>query len=141
MQKNWFIINFNKKYFLKVGNKTFTCQIGKGGLKNAAKKVEGDSTTPIGKWYLQSLYYRPDRVLRPKIKRKNALKIKQISRNCGWCDDIKSHYYNKYIKINNLRSLNINYENLWRDDNAYDIIIVTSHNINPTIKNITDSKT
>ena len=70
MQKNWLIINLNKKYFLKVGNKAFRCQIGTGGLKNAAKKVEGDKTTPIGKWYLESLYYRSDRVLRPKFKKK-----------------------------------------------------------------------
>ena len=39
MHKNWLVINLNKNYFLKVGNKAFRCQIGAGGLKNAAKKV------------------------------------------------------------------------------------------------------
>ena len=135
MQKNWLVINLNKKYFLKVGNKAFRCQIGTGGLKNAAKKVEGDKTTPIGKWYLESLYYRPDRVLRPKFKKKNILKINRITKYCGWCDDIRNLYYNKHININNFPSLNINYEKLWREDNAYDILIVISHNINPTVKN------
>ena len=135
MQKNWLIINLNKKYFLKVGNKAFRCQIGSGGLINAAKKIEGDQTTPIGKWYLESLFYRADRVLRPKFKKKNVLKINQITKHCGWCDDFRSNFYNKYIKVNNFRSLNINYEKLWREDNAYDILIVTSHNIRPTIKN------
>ena len=38
MQKNWLITNLNKKYFLKVGNKTFGCQIGSGGLKKSSKK-------------------------------------------------------------------------------------------------------
>ena len=38
-----------------------------------------------------------------------------------WCDDIRSNYYNKYIKVNDFRSLNINYEKLWRDDDAYDL--------------------
>ena len=44
-------------------------------------------------------------------------------------------YYNKHININNFSSLNFNYEKLWREDNAYDILIVTSHNVKPTIKN------
>ena len=135
MQKNWLVINLNKNYFLKVGNKAFRCQVGSVGLKNAAKKIEGDKTTPIGKWYLETLYYRPDRVLRPILKKKNVLKINQITKYCGWCNDIKSHYYNKHIKINNFRSLNTNYESLWREDNVYDIIIEISHNIKPTIKN------
>ena len=74
MCKNWLVIKFNKKYFLKVGNKVFRCQIGKGGFENATKKVEGDKTTPIGKWRLEKLYYRPDRVLRPKLKKKIYLK-------------------------------------------------------------------
>ena len=34
------------------------------------KKIEGDKTTPIGKWHLKSLYFRPDRVLKPKLKKK-----------------------------------------------------------------------
>ena len=135
MQKNWFVISLNKKYFLKFGNKVFRCQIGTLGLKNAAKRIEGDKTTPIGKWYLETLYYRSDRVLRPKLKKKNVLKINQLTKYCGWCNDIKSHYYNKYIKINNFRLLNTNYESLWREDNVYDIIIEISHNIKPIIKN------
>ena len=135
MNKNWLVINLNKNYFLKVGNKAFRCQIGKEGFNKAEKKVEGDKTTPIGKWYLESLYYRPDRVLRPKFKKKNILKKNRITKQCGWCDDIRSLYYNKHININNFPSLKINYERLWREDNAYDIIIVISHNTKPTIKN------
>ena len=135
MQKNWLLTNINKKYFLKAGNKIFFCQIGSGGLTIAAKKVEGDKRTPIGKWYFRSLYYRSDRVLRPKFKKKNILKTKKITKHCGWCDDIKSHNYNKHIKINNLHSLKTNYEKLWREDEAYDIIIIISYNIRPTIKN------
>ena len=135
MQKNWLVISLNKKYFLKFGNKVFRCQIGTLGLKNAAKKIEGDKTTPIGKWYLETLYYRSDRVLRPKLKNKNILKINQITKYCCWCNDIRSYYYNKYLKIYNFQSLNINYERLWREDNVYDIIIKISHNTKPIIKN------
>ena len=135
MQKNWLVTNINKKYFLKVGNKTFSCQIGSGGLKNPVEKVEGDKTTPIGKWNLKSVFYRSDRVLRPRFKKKNILNIKHITKNCGWCDDIKSYNYNKYIKINDSKIRTTNYEKLWREDEAYDIIIEISHNTKPTIKN------
>mgnify|MGYP001169600266 CR=1 FL=1 len=135
MQKNWLVIHLGKEHFLKVGNKAFKCQLGLGGLKNATQKIEGDKTTPIGKWHLKSIYYRSDRILRPKLKKKNILKINRITKYSGWCDDIRSKYYNKYIKINSSRSLNINYESLWRQDNAYDIIIETSHNSKPIIKN------
>ncbi len=135
MLKNWLVINLNKNYYLKVSNKVFRCQIGALGLKNTAKKVEGDKTTPIGKWYLEKLYYRSDKVLRPKLKKKNLLKINQITKYCGWCNDIQSNYYNKYIKIDNFQSLNNNYERLWREDNVYDIIIKISHNTKPIIKN------
>lgn len=135
MQKNWLLINLNKRSFLRVGNKIFTCQVGDAGLKLARKKNEGDKTTPIGKWSLSSIYYRPDKILRPKLKNKNILKINKITKNCGWCDDIRSINYNKYIKINNFKTSNLNYERLWREDEAYDVIIVTSHNVKPTIKN------
>ena len=135
MQKKWLVTKLNKKYFLKVGKNFFRCQIGKEGLKSAAKKVEGDNTTPTGKWYLENLFYRSDRVLMPKFKKKNVLKINRITKYCAWCDDIRSVHYNKYININNHSSLNISYEKLWREDNAYDIIITTSHNVKPIIKN------
>ena len=135
MQKNWLVIKLNKKYFLRIGNKAFRCQIGAAGFKRSTLKVEGDKATPIGKWKLESIHYRSDRMLKPKFKKKNILKINPITQNCGWCNDINSNSYNKYIKINNSRSPNISYESLWRKDNAYDIIIVTSHNLRPTIKN------
>ena len=70
MKKKWTITNINQNYFVKAGNKVFRCQIGAGGLNNATKKIEGDKTTPIGKWFLKTLYYRSDRVLRPKFKKK-----------------------------------------------------------------------
>ena len=135
MNNNWILINLNNKYFLKAGNKVYGCQIGEGGFSKAVNKIEGDKTTPIGKWYLKTIFYRPDKILRPKFKKKNALKTKKISKNCGWCDDIRSNFYNKYIKFSNLQSVYTNYEKLWRDDDAYDIIVVLSHNVRPIIKN------
>ena len=84
---------------------------------------------------LESLYYRSDRILRPKFKKKNILKINRITKHCGWCDDVNSKYYNKYINTKCFFLNKISYEGLWREDNAYDIIIEISFNTKPIIKN------
>jgi len=134
MQKNWLVINFNKKYFLKVGNKAFGCQIGTGGLKNAARKVEGDKSTPSGKWPIKSIYYRPDKINLPKLISNSFLTLNKITKNCGWCDDYKSSDYNRYIEINkNGKAFSYSYENLWREDDVYDIFIEIGFNDDPVI--------
>ena len=134
MAKNWVVIKVNKKFFLRAGTKIFKCQIGKTGYKIHTQKKEGDKATPIGKWRLKSIYYRSDKVLRPIIKNK-TFKINKITKNCGWCDDPKSIYYNKYINVKrNFHVKNINFENLWREDDAYDLVIEISHNSRPIIK-------
>ena len=134
MSKNWVVTKINKKFFLRVGTKVFKCQIGKSGYKIYTKKQEGDQATPIGKWRLKSIYYRSDKVLRPKVKNK-TFKINKITKNCGWCDDTKSSCYNKYINLNKDYNIkNFNFEKLWRDDQAYDLVIETSCNTSPIIK-------
>ena len=42
MHRNWLVIKINKKYFLKVGNRLFQCQIGDEGIEKVVKK--GDYT-------------------------------------------------------------------------------------------------
>jgi L,D-peptidoglycan transpeptidase YkuD (ErfK/YbiS/YcfS/YnhG family) len=134
MVKNWVVTKVNKNFFLRVGKKIFKCQIGKAGFKVSSKKNEGDMATPIGKWRLKSLYYRSDKVLRPLVKNK-TFKIYKITKNCVWCDDPKSNYYNKFINFKkNFYVKNIIFEKLWRDDQAYDLVIETSHNTSPIIK-------
>jgi L,D-peptidoglycan transpeptidase YkuD (ErfK/YbiS/YcfS/YnhG family) len=49
----------------------------------------------------------------------------------GWCDDPKSYFYNRLVKIPNKFS----YEKLYRKDSLYNIIIVLDYNLNPIIKN------
>ena len=73
----------------------FKCSVGKNG--KTTKKIEGDNKTPKGSYALGPLYYRKDRLPKPLTK----LKVIQIKKNFGWCDDIKSKFYNKPIKINN----------------------------------------
>ena len=135
MASAWIVKRINKRYFLIAGKRIFNCQIGDNGTKPVSKKIEGDRTTPIGIFKLYSIYFRNEKVLRSHIKKYHTLKLNKITKNSGWCDDINSNHYNKYIDINKSLFKNTHYENLWREDNAYDIIIIISHNIKPTIKN------
>ena len=133
MGKNWIVTKVNRNYILRSGMKKFKCQVGTVGLKINTKKREGDKATPIGKWKLKSLYYRSDKMLKPIMKSK-TFKIYKITKNGGWCDDPNSYNYNKFINTKNLSSEKINFEKLWREDQAYDIVIETSYNTQPIVK-------
>ena len=133
MGKNWIVTKVNKNYILRSGIKKFKCQVGAGGLKMHTEKREGDKATPIGKWKFKSIYYRSDKILKP-IMRNKTFKINKITEYCGWCDDTKSYSYNKFINTKKLRSENINFEKLWREDQAYDIVIEISYNTKPIVK-------
>ncbi len=100
----------------------FKCCVGKNGI--TYNKKEGDKKTPKGTYHLGPVYYRKDRL--PIIKTKLA-KIK-INKNMGWCNDIKSKFYNKPIKINK----KIRHEKLYRKSIIYDILIPIKYNtLNP----------
>ena len=103
------------------------CSIGK--KRFSKKKKEGDLTTPSGTFGLGKIYYRPDRVQKPISK----LKSITIKKNMGWCDDPKSKFYNRSIKIR--KKLKMSYEKLYRKDNKYDFFILIKYNYNNTIKN------
>ncbi len=49
----------------------------------------------------------------------------------GWCDDPKSKFYNKLVKL----PFKYNYEKLYKTNNTYDIILVLNFNLKPTRKN------
>jgi len=103
----------------------FRCSVGINGIKN--KRKEGDGITPKGIFSLKKIFYRQDRIKNIKSRIK---KIK-ITKNMGWCDDPKSYFYNRLVKIPN----KFNYEKLYRRDKIYNIIIVLDYNLNPIIKN------
>ena len=72
----------------------FKCSIGLNGLTH--NKIEGDKKTPKGVFAIENLYYRRDKIQKPITK----LKCVSITKNMGWCNDVKSKkYYNKLIKI------------------------------------------
>ena len=112
------LIKLKNKETLIIDDFKFKCSIGKRGIKK--HKIEGDKSTPKGLFSLGKLYYRADRVDKPKTK----LDINKIEKNMGWCDDSKSKYYNSLIKISN----KYNYEKLFRKDNKYNYILVINYN-------------
>ena len=106
-------------------NLKFRCALGKAGI---GKKVrEGDSITPRGIFKLVKVFYRAD-----KIKNlKTPLKKIRIKKNMGWCDDSKSKFYNKLIRLPS----NFGCEKLYRSDRLYDLVVVLNYNLNPIMKN------
>jgi len=49
----------------------------------------------------------------------------------GWCDDPKSKFYNKLIRLPS----KFGHEKLYRKDDIYNLIIVLDYNMNPVTKN------
>ena len=116
-------ILINKNY-LTYNKLKVKCAIGKKGI--GYKRKEGDLITPLGQFKIKYILYRKDRV---KISTK--LKKKVIKKNMGWCDDPKSSYYNKLIKL----PFNYKHEKLYKNENIYDMILVLNYNMNPVKKN------
>ena len=118
------MIVVKKNNYLEYKNLKFRCALGKAGIQKKFK--EGDKITPKGTYKILSIYYRKDRIKKIKC---SIRKIK-ITKQMGWCDDSKSKYYNKQIKVPS----KLGHETLHRKDNIYDIVCVINYNINPTLK-------
>ena len=103
-------------------NKIYKCAIGRNGIKK--NKIEGDGYTPAGTYSLGPLYYRSDRIK----KLKTFFNTISIEKNMFWSDDPQSKHYNKLIKFKDS-----SYENLFKMNHTYDIIIVIKYNIDPII--------
>lgn len=95
MKFNNKLLILKNKHCISIDDFHFKCSIGKFGL--TSNKREGDKKTPKGIYGLGDLFYRSDRVLKPKTKL-NCLKINS---KMGWCDDPNDkENYNKLININ-----------------------------------------
>ena len=113
------IIFIKNKYTLQLDEFKFRCCIGKKG--STIDKKEGDKKTPKGTYEIENLYFRKDRIKKPKT----SLKCVEIKGNMGWCDDVRSpKKYNKLIKIDK----KLKHEKLKRNDNKYDLLIPIKYN-------------
>jgi L,D-peptidoglycan transpeptidase YkuD (ErfK/YbiS/YcfS/YnhG family) len=119
------MIIINKSGYLKYRDLKFKCALGKSGVEKKIK--EGDNITPRGTFDIIKIYYRNDRIK----KLSSEFNLIKIRRNMGWCDDPKSKKYNQLIKLPSKYS----YENLYRKDNIYDLILILNYNMNPIVKN------
>lgn len=111
--------------FLDVGAGRARCALGKGGVKPAADKREGDGASPLGVWPIRRVLYRPDRGDPPRT----AFPVAPIAPDDGWSDAPDDPAYNRPVKLPHAAST----EAMWRDDGLYDLVVVLGHNDDPPV--------
>jgi len=122
---------------ISFGSQSASCRIGRAGFTPQDQGREGDAKTPLGSYQIRFGLYRPDRLAPPP----SPLPFWPLREDDGWCDDPNDPAYNRFIRrpftpsepsrkpLCNTPS----HEALWREDGAYDIIIVISHNDSPPV--------
>jgi len=104
---------------------SFAMTYGSNGTVAPQSKSEGDGATPLGLYALRAALIRTDRVaVRPAHLPWRALHVDD-----GWSDDVRDPAYNRPVTHPHAYSA----ERLWRDDAAYDIIVILGHNDSPPI--------
>ena len=99
------------------------CYLGSKGI--GKKTREGDKITPVGTFRFSEVFYRPD-----KVKSfRTCLPTKKINKTSFWCVDPRSRFYNSLQKKKNYIC-----EELYRNDDLYDIFITLNYNLNNTKK-------
>ncbi len=103
---------------LKIGVKVMRCVLGRDGIQTL--KREGDGATPAGVHPVRQVFYRPDRVPRPRT----ALASGRLKPDSGWCDEAADRNYNRFVRHPYPASA----ERMWRADRLYDLVIVLGYN-------------
>ncbi len=110
---------------LQFAGNTYRCALGRSSVIEAAGKTEGDGATPAGTYALRELRYRADRLEQPSC----ALSTRVIRPEDGWCDDPTHPLYNTHVRLPFAAS----HEILWREDEAYDLIVPLGYNDGPIV--------
>jgi L,D-peptidoglycan transpeptidase YkuD (ErfK/YbiS/YcfS/YnhG family) len=97
--------------------------LGRSGIH--ANKREGDGATPRGRFRLVRLWWRADRLPRPR----SLLPVRRITPDLAWSENPRDRRYNQPFR----RSANEPGDRLWREDDLYDLIIELDHNTRPRI--------
>ncbi|MFN3401191.1 MAG: L,D-transpeptidase, partial [Ferrovibrio sp.] len=103
--------------------RVFRCALGKGGVKPAGDKREGDGASPIGVWPPRRVWYRPDKGPPPET----GLPVLAIRPGDGWCDAPGHPLYNRLVPL----PFPASHERLWREDGVYDLIVELGYNDDP----------
>src|SRR5258705_610083 len=103
---------------LRFRGAAFPVALGRGSVK--ANKREGDGATPRGRFRLNRLWWRADRMPRPAT----LLPSRRIEARDAWCEDPADRRYNRHIRI----PADNPGDRLRRSDQLYDLIIEIDHN-------------
>ena len=101
------------------------CALGRGGVKLATEKREGDGASPAGVWPMRRVLWRADRLARPVT----ALPLAAVAETDGWCDASGDPAYNRPVRLPYPASA----ERLWLAEAVYDVIVVLGHNDDPPV--------
>ena len=105
------------------GPLVLACALGRTGRR--VRKREGDGATPVGRWTVREVFYRPDRIRRPQTR----LKVRPLRPGDGWCDAPGDRNYNRAVALYPART-----ESLWRADRLYDVVVVLGYNDRPAFR-------
>ena len=109
--------------WLTVGLLRIPVALGRTGIR--ANKREGDGATPRGRFRPLRVWWRADRLMRPRT----PLPLRRIGRNDAWCEDPADRRYNRPIRLAESAAG----DRLWRADRLYDLIVEIDHNTGPRV--------
>ena len=115
--------NLRSQGWLFAGSVTLPVALGRTGVK--ADKREGDGGTPRGRFRPVRLWWRADRLRRPRT----FLPARRIGPQDAWCEDPADRRYNHPFR----RSANDPGDRLRRDDGLYDMVVEIDHNTRPRV--------
>jgi L,D-peptidoglycan transpeptidase YkuD (ErfK/YbiS/YcfS/YnhG family) len=107
------------------GTARFRCALGRHGV--VSRKREGDGGTPRGALRVRRMFYRADRMPRPR----GLMPLRAIRDDDAWCDTVADRRYNRLIR---LPVRHASEERLKRADAVYDIIVELGWNDAPVRK-------
>ena len=108
---------------LTAGHTAIPVALGRGGI--LTNKREGDGGTPRGSFRMKRLWWRQDRISRPRT----ALPIRAIRAADAWSEDPADRRYNRPVQ----RKAGEPGDRLMRADDLYDLIIEIDHNDRPRV--------
>jgi L,D-peptidoglycan transpeptidase YkuD (ErfK/YbiS/YcfS/YnhG family) len=108
---------------LLAGSSAIPVSLGRSGIK--AVKREGDGATPAGRFHPVRLWWRADRLPRPRT----FLPTRRIGRDDAWCEQPADRRYNRPFR----RTAGEPGDRLKRADALYDLIVEIDHNMRPRI--------
>jgi L,D-peptidoglycan transpeptidase YkuD (ErfK/YbiS/YcfS/YnhG family) len=97
--------------------------IGRAGIRSS--KREGDGATPAGTYPLVCVLYRRDRIAPPTSHRP----VRPLAQHDGWVDEPSDANYNRLVEL----PYPARAEQMWREDNLYDALVVIGYNMEPVI--------